>query len=118
MRPEIALADRRFEVRRAATAWRRAGEIDAVAERAIHALHADDRVRATPVFRALYFVFTAFGFWTAHGLGLAFLAALGLDWNRRIAFAGLVLGTGLVLAAAVEALTGRWRLRRFRVESE
>lgn len=116
MRPEIALADRRFEVRRAATAWRRAGEIDAVAERAIHAMHADDRVRATPVFRALYFVFTAFGFWTAHGLGLAFLAALGLDWNRRIAFAGLVLGTGLVLAAAAEALTGRWRLRRFGVE--
>lgn len=116
MRSEIAAADRAFEVRRAARAWRVAGEIDGRAEAAIHAGYPDDRRRASGPFRALFFVFAWFGVWTAHGLGLAFCAALGLGWSRQRALAALTVASGLVLLVAVEALTGHFRLRRHGVE--
>lgn len=116
MRAEIAAADRRFAVRRAAAAWRKAGEIDAPAESAIAALYADDRVRTSPIFRALFFVFTWFGFSTAYGLGLAFLAAAGMDWESGGLFASLNILAGAVMLAVVEFLTAARRLRRFGIE--
>lgn len=116
MRPEIAAADRKFVVRRAASAWRRAGEIDAATEAVIATRYADDRVRTSKVFRVLFFVFTWFGFSTAYGFGLAFLSALGLDWSDTAAFASVNMLTGVAMLAAVELLTGVMKLRRFGIE--
>ena len=116
MRAEIAAADRNFAVRRAATAWRKAGEIDAAAEAAIAALYPDDRVRTSKIFRLLFFVFTWFGFSTAYGFGLAFLAAAGLDWDHVGAFACVNMAVGVATLGAVEWLTGGMRLRRFGIE--
>jgi hypothetical protein len=68
MRADAAEADRRFEVRRAARGWRRAGAIDEVARRAIDAAYADDRVRVGRVFRILYLVFAIIALEGALGL--------------------------------------------------
>ncbi len=116
MRSEIAAADRKFAVRRAASAWRRAGEIDAATEAAIAALYSDDRVRTSKVFRVLFFIFTWFGFSTAYGFGLAMLSAFGLDWDDTAIFAGVNMLAGVAMLAAVEVLTGTMKLRRFGIE--
>ena len=116
MRPEIAAADRSFVVRRAAAAWRKAGEIDAAAEAAIAARYADDRVRTSKIFRVLFFVFTWFGFSTAYGFGLAFVSAVGIDWDDTAAFSALNMFAGAAMLAAVEVLTGTMKLRRFGIE--
>lgn len=116
MRVEIAAADRNFAVRRAAAAWRRAGEIDVAAEAAIAADYPDDRVRTSKIFRLLFFVFTWFGFSTAYGFGLAFLAAARLDWDDVGAFACVNMAAGAAMLGAVEWLTGGMRLRRFGIE--
>ena len=89
MRVAISAADRNFAVRRAANAWRKAGEIDASTEVAIAELYPDDRVRTSKIFRVLFFVFTWFGFSTAYGFGLAFLAAAAWVYTHG-ATAGLV----------------------------
>jgi hypothetical protein len=68
MRADAAEADRRFEVRRAARGWRRAGAIDEVARLAIDAAYADDRVRVGRVFRILYLVFAIIALEGALGL--------------------------------------------------
>lgn len=116
MRPEIVAADRQFEVRRAATLWRRAGEIDSATEQAIARLYPDDRVRTTRVFRVLFFFFTWFGWSSAYGMGSAlFLAALG-DLQRSVTFAAFHLVSGLVMLVVAELLHTRLRLRRFGVE--
>ena len=116
MRNEIAAADRKFVVRRAASAWRKAGEIDSTAEAAIAALYADDRVRTSKTFRVLFFVFTWFGFSTAFGFGIAFLAAAGVRWDdtRSLACVGLLAGAAMLGVA--EILTAAQRLRRFGIE--
>ncbi len=116
MRAEIAAADRAFAVRRAASAWRRAGAIDAAAEAAIAAHYPDDRVRTSKIFRVLFFIFTWFGFSTAYGFGLAFLAGLGLRWDDVGAFAAVNMAAGAAMLGVVEWLTGILRLRRFGVE--
>ena len=116
MRVAIATADRNFAVRRAAAAWRKAGEIDAAAETAIAALYPDDRVRTSKIFRVLFFVFTWFGFSAAYGFGLAFLATAGLSWDDAGAFAGVNMAAGAAMLGAVEWLTGGMRLRRFGIE--
>ncbi|MBP9146575.1 MAG: hypothetical protein KBI44_19005 [Thermoanaerobaculia bacterium] len=116
MRPEIAAADRNFLVRRAASAWRKAGEIDAATETAIAALYADDRVRTSTIFRVLFFIFTWFGFSAAYGFGLAFLSAFGVNWDDSVIFAGVNMLTGAAMLAAVEVLTGTMKLRRFGIE--
>lgn len=115
MRTEIAAADRQFAVRRAASAWRKAGEIDATRETTIAALYPDDRVRTSKIFRVLFFVFTWFGYSTASGFGLAFLAAAGLEWESAgFAFAQVVAGAAML--GVTEWLTGGMRLRRFGIE--
>ncbi len=116
MRVAIAAADRNFAVRRAAAAWRKAGEIDVAAEAAIAADYPDDRVRTSKIFRLLFFVFTWFGFSTAYGFGLAFLAAAGLNWDDVGAFACVNMAAGAAMLGAVEWLTGAMRLRRFGIE--
>lgn len=116
MRAEIAAADRKFEVRRAATAWRKAGEIDATVEAAIAALYPDDRMRTSRIFRVLFFVFAWFGFSTAYGFGLAFLAAAGMGWENAGALAFVHMVAGAAMLGAVEWLTGGMRLRRFGIE--
>ena len=116
MRAEIAAADRNFAVRRAASSWRKAGEIDAGAEAAIAALYPDDRVRTSKIFRVLFFIFTWFGFSTAYGFGLAFLAGVGLRWEDVGAFAFVNMVAGTATLGAAEWLTGGLRLRRFGVE--
>lgn len=116
MRAEIAAADRNFAVRRAASSWRKAGEIDAGAEAAIAALYPDDRVRTSKIFRVLFFIFTWFGFSTAYGFGLAFLAGVGLRWEDVGAFALVNIAAGTATLGAAEWLTGGLRLRRFGVE--
>ena len=108
MRAEIAAADRNFAVRRAASSWRKAGEIDAGAEAAIAALYPDDRVRTSKIFRVLFFIFTWFGFSTAYGFGLAFLAGVGLRWEDVGAFAFVNMVAGA--ATLVEVL--QWHARQ------
>ena len=116
MRVAISAADRNFAVRRAANAWRKAGEIDAATEVAIAELYPDDRVRTSKIFRVLFFVFTWFGFSTAYGFGLAFLAAAGLSWDDAGAFACVNMAAGAAMLGAAEWLTGGMRLRRFGIE--
>lgn len=116
MRPEIVAADRQFEVRRAATQWRKAGEIVAATEQAIAALYPDDRVRTTRVFRVLFFFFTWFGWSSAYGLGSAvFFAALG-GLEDSDSFAAFHLLSGLAMLVVAEYLHTHRRLRRFGVE--
>jgi len=120
MRADIVAADRRFEVRRAATLWRKAGEIDEAAERRIAELHADDRVRTTRVFRVLFFFFAWFGFSSAWGLFSAFFLgavdSIGGVGSGSEAFAFLSLAGGLAALGAAELLHSNRRLRRFGVE--
>jgi hypothetical protein len=116
MRTEIAAADRRFEVRRAATRWRKAGLFDEATEQAVAASYADDRVRTTRLFRVLFFVFTWFGFTSAFGLGSAFFFALFGENTGAVGWAVLHLLTGLVLLFGAELLHTQRRMRRFGVE--
>ncbi len=116
MRPEIVEADRRFEVRRAATLWRKAGDVEVDTERAIAARYADDRVRTTRIFRVLFFGFTWFGFTSAFGLFGTFLFAAIRETGGTGAFAFLGLVAGAVALVAAELLHSRMRLRRFGVE--
>lgn len=116
MRPEIVAADRRFEVRRAATLWRKAGEVAIETERAIAERYGDDRLRTTRLFRVLFFVFTWFGFSSAYGLFSAFfLGALGSSAGAN-GFAALGLGAGVAALIAAEFLHTHRRMRRFGVE--
>jgi len=111
----IAAADRRFEVRRAIAAWRKAGLVEAADDPRL-AAYADDRIRTSPIFRALFFVFTWFGFATAFGFAIAFVAAAGMSWESGAGFATLHLLAGAAMLVLAEVLTGARRLRRFGIE--
>lgn len=113
MRPQIAEADRRFAVRRAAAGWLRTDAVTAEARREIDALYADDRVRTGDWFRLLFFVFTVIGAQGVFGILALTLGAFSLG---EAAWAAILLVLAAVLAAATEALLGRFRLRRFGVE--
>jgi hypothetical protein len=58
MRQDVEAADRRHDVRSAARAWFRAGAIGSAALEAILKDYPDDRSRARPAFRVLFFLFT------------------------------------------------------------
>jgi hypothetical protein len=58
MRQDVETADRRHDVRSAARAWFRAGAIGSAALEAILKDYPDDRSRARPAFRLLFFLFT------------------------------------------------------------
>lgn len=58
MRPELARAQRRADVRSAARDWRKAGRVDEETSRAIESRYPSDRVEKGPVWRALIFLFS------------------------------------------------------------
>jgi hypothetical protein len=112
MRVEIAEADRRHEVTRAARAWHEAGAIDDAARATIEARWADDRHRTRPAFRLLFFVFALLGAQAAWGfLALTLGSGLG-EVGHGVLAAVVAAGAALASAAAIE----RSRLRRFGVE--
>ncbi len=106
MRRDAVRAERARECRVAARAWRRAGTIDDTTLAAIDTTFPDDRVRARPAFRVLFFAFTAFGVLAAFGLALA----TGLDSSGKLGFVALTFG--ILLAAATEVQLGLFRRDR------
>ena len=115
MRSELRGADERFEVLHAAAAWQAAGAIDAEAAAGIRARFPDDRRRARPAFRVLFFVLTLLAGQGVWGFGaLAIGAGFDGDGTARHAFllALLALAAGFAARHAIQAL----RLRGFGVE--
>ena len=100
MRPELAAARRRAEVRAAARDWERAGLIGAGAREAIDARHPDDRVSKSPVWRALIFIFVWVIASSAAGVVLAVVQP------SEYPGAMLAILFGAVLAAATEIEQG------------
>ncbi len=97
MRAEVASAERRREVRRAAHSWAKRGMIEAEALSQIEQTHVDDRSRIGPAFRALIFVF-------------AFVAALsvfGLLLLIEVPLGGSLLFMSIACLVATEVQTGR-----------
>jgi MFS family permease len=76
MRADVAEADRRYEVRKAARAWARAAAVDEETSTKIEALYPDDRNRLGRVFRVLVFGFSIVVLQSVMGIvGLMFTAA-------------------------------------------
>lgn len=115
MRADLRRADERGEVLRAATAWQTAGAIDAATAAAIRARHPDDRRRARPAFRILFFLLTLFagqGVW-----GFAALAiGVGFDGDAAGGHARLLWLLAAAAAGAAWYAIHRLRLRGFGVE--
>jgi hypothetical protein len=111
MRPDLAEAERRADVRGAARRWRGAGAIDDATRDAIVAAHPDDRRRLGPAFRALVFLFT---FVAIHALfGIVMLVS-----RPRGETAGVIaFAYGLALCALAEALISLVRCREMGAES-
>jgi hypothetical protein len=102
MRADAVAAERHFEVREAARAWRRADAIDDATLRAIEADHRDDRVRLGPVFRVLVFVFALIAVTALNGLFL--LVSPSRDMGP-----GLILFLGIALVVLTEVQVGPLR---------
>lgn len=116
MRPELAAADERHQVRRAIEAWRAGGAIDATTAEALRARFADDRRRARLAFRLLFFFFTLVAGIATWGFGASFLS-IGFHGGfdsvpHAIWLAILAGGAGWGAAVAL----GPQRLRGFGVE--
>jgi hypothetical protein len=115
VREELRRSDERREVVRAAEAWRAAGAIDDAALAAIRARHPDDRRRARPGFRLLFFVFTllavqALFFFCATFFGRGFLWGSGQTLGIWQVF--FALGCGLAAEGAIASL----RMRGFGID--
>jgi hypothetical protein len=95
MTPDAALADRNAAVRAAVREWPEAGA-DLVAR--IDALYPDDRSRAGPVFRVLFFGFALLAGAAATGLGALIVTS---------AWTAIVMGA--ILLVATEAQVVAWR---------
>lgn len=116
MRPDLAAADERHEIRRAIEAWRQAGAIDAASAERLRARFPDDRRRARLAFRVLFFFFTIVAGLACWGFGASFLS-IGFHGSfasipHAIWLAVLAVGTGWGAAFAL----GPQRLRGFGVE--
>jgi hypothetical protein len=103
MKPDAVQADRNQSIRTAARDWRRAGWIDEAALRMSEELYPDDRVRAGPAFRVVFFILSlaaimslaltlysqidsvsAVGYWAAAaGIGCAFAADHLIHQKKR-----------------------------------
>lgn len=107
MRPEVAEADRRQEVREAARGWERAGAIGEATRATIDAAYPDDRSRLGPVFRILVFGFTIVVVSALFGLfGLVLGSSLSRSgWLLLVIFGGVLVG-------ATEMQTGALRRRQ------
>jgi hypothetical protein len=95
MRTDVAEADRRFEVRRAARGWARAGAIDESTKGRIDAAYPDDRSRLGPVFRVLVF---GFAFMAVNSFFGTFVAVLASELRGAAALAVLMFGAALLVA--------------------
>jgi len=116
VRPDLAAADERHEVRRAIAAWREGGVIDAATADRLRARFPDDRRRARLAFRLLFFFFTLVAGVAAWGFGASFLS-IGFHGSfasipHAIWLAILAVGAGSGAAFAL----GPQRLRGFGVE--
>lgn len=90
MRAELARAERAWEVRLAARAWRVARLIDDREEREVAALYPDDRVRVGPVFRVLLTLATLFAVGAGFGVVEMAIDNAGDAWARVFVFVGLM----------------------------
>ena len=116
MRDELRRADERHEVLAAASAWRAEGAIDEATVAVIRTRYPDDRRRARPAFRALFFLFTVLAGFALWGFGIAFsdIGLFGGGGAGRHLVLLVVLAAGAA-AGATRAL-GPLRLRGFGVE--
>ncbi len=117
MRAELRRADERYEVLRAVADWRAEGGIDDDAAAAIRARFPDDRRRARPAFRVLFFLFTLLAGQSIWGFGALFIGVTGSGsvGNKVFHMMLLVLMATLAAAGAAHAIGGQ-RLRGFGVE--
>jgi MFS family permease len=107
MKADVALADRRQEVRDAARGWQRSAAIDEEIRRKIDAAYPDDRNRLGRVFRVLVFGFSLVVIQSALGIvGLVFASA------GEVAAAGAFFVMGIGLAALTEAQLGPLKRRQ------
>jgi hypothetical protein len=97
MRAEVAAAERKQEVRRAARSWAKRDLIDAETLAQIERTYADDRSRVGPAFRGLLFLFTF----------LAVVSAFGLLLLARVPPGGALLTMSIACLMATEFQTGR-----------
>jgi hypothetical protein len=104
MAPEIAMAERRQEVRRAARAWAAAGFLSPTSHRDITARYPDDRTRLPAGFRVLAFILTVVAITGAFG----FLLLIGDSGGER-AVAALATVFAVLCAVATEVQRGRLR---------
>ncbi|HQR47292.1 MAG TPA: hypothetical protein PK598_14925, partial [Thermoanaerobaculia bacterium] len=101
MRAETASLERAAAVRAAARGWRTAGTIDQPTEEAIGTEFPDPRVRPSPVWRVLTFLFV-----TVLVLGVFGAFSLsGLRGLAGLAFLCLAAGAALVVATEVQEQT-------------
>ncbi|HUM03726.1 MAG TPA: hypothetical protein VL084_15670 [Thermoanaerobaculia bacterium] len=101
MRAETAALERATAVREAARRWRAAGLIDGRTEEAIGSEYPDPRVRPSPVWRVLTFLFV-----TVIVLGVVFALFLsGVPGLTGLAFYCLLAGVALVVATEVQEQT-------------
>lgn len=116
MRDELRRADERCEVLRSVAAWREEGALDEATATAIRARFPDDRRRAAPAFRVLFFLFTVLAGLALWGFGIALtdvslFGAVGSDRHfALLALLALLSGTGAAWGH------GPSRLRGFGVE--
>lgn len=116
MRSELRRADERHEVLLSVAGWRADGAIDAATTAAIVARFPDDRRRAAPAFRVLFFLFTVLAGLAVWGFGIALtdvslFGAVGSD--RHFALLALL---ALLSGAGAAWGHGPSRLRGFGVE--
>jgi hypothetical protein len=104
MRADVALAERRHEVREAALGWKKAGAIDDGTLQKIVAAHPDDRSRLGPVFRVLVFGFTVVA---VSGLFGIFGLAAAVGGRDAMGVALLLFGSALVAATEFQIGTLR-----------
>jgi len=112
MRTDVAEADRRFEVRRAARGWSRAGAIDEKTKATIDAAYPDDRSRLGPVFRVLVF---GFAFMAVNSFFGTFVAILASELKGAAAVVVLMFGGALILAT--EFMVGSMKRRQGGLEA-
>jgi hypothetical protein len=105
--PAAVEAQRRLEVRQAASGWRRAGAIDEATHTAIDAQFPDDRGRLGRVFRILAFIFS----------GIAVLGAFGLLLLGSAPTAPAAFFFGLVLWGLTELQVGPLRRSQGGIEA-
>lgn len=104
MAPEIAVAERRQDVRRAAGAWAAAGFLGPASSQAIAERYPDDRTRLPTGFRILAFILTVVAVTASFG----FLLLIG-DGGGERAVAALATVFAFLCAVATEVQRGRLR---------